>query len=349
MRSYKFKLLRPIVRVLNLKFYLRSIIDLQIKTVDMMEAFIASSELQMKQIDSFHTQLKSNVNNLIELNNEEIRSKEELNRKFTVLNNKVSELQLLATSQSNELSLHAKLIGSKIDKLPSEYVRKKIFTKNYLDAFRGTRNQVLKSYEINHSKTIEFISRKKNKSALNFLDLGCGRGEWLEFLKNKNHNVYGIDLYLDDSCVHLKEDIKVGDIVDCISYLPKNSYDVISFFHVLEHFGINTICNILEKINIIGNENFNLLIEVPNVANPFVSSTNFYNDPTHRTKLPLEYLEHILTEFGFTIIDKKFQSYNLKQHDLLSKDSHKKIDFRYTHLDLFIMAEKKKINESCCH
>ena len=108
-------------------FIMRSIIDLQIKTVDMMEAFIASSELQMKQIDSFFTQLKSNVNNLIEafnLRRNCVISKEELNRKFTVLNNKVSELQLLVSSQSNELSLHAKLIDSKIDKLPSEYVRK---------------------------------------------------------------------------------------------------------------------------------------------------------------------------------------------------------------------------------
>ena len=99
------------------------------------------------------------------------------------------------------------------------------------------------------------------------LDVGCGEGWALDFFKNKNWNVLGLD-YSSFGCSKFNpdclENLIVGDIYDSLNNLKKQSqkFDVIFLMNVLEHV-LNPIELLNEFKNIIS-ENGILLIDVPN-------------------------------------------------------------------------------------
>jgi hypothetical protein len=102
--------------------------------------------------------------------------------------------------------------------------------------------------------------------------------------------------------------------MNILKYLTKylndlDTYDLITYVHVLEHLNYNTILKILS----IDTQN-NILIYQPN---PDTNDRYHYNDKSHLTFIPLPTFEDILLDLGYKI--------------LLSKT----ID-----LDLLILAEK---------
>jgi hypothetical protein len=54
---------------------------------------------------------------------------------------------------------------------------------------------------------------------------------------------------------------------------------------------MDTISSLLAEILRLGRLGSNLVFEIPNIHNPFISFENFYIDPTYRTKLPLELIQ----------------------------------------------------------
>lgn len=67
-----------------------------------------------------------------------------------------------------------------------------------------------------------------------YLDLGCGQGNELKFMKSRNFNVEGVDkLY--------GQDLKTYEI-------KKDFYDVVSCFYVLHFFKKHEVLDVIEKI-----------------------------------------------------------------------------------------------------
>ena len=325
---------------MNLKFYLRSLLDIQFRSIDLISTLIDDNTRSKRIIHDQHLEFKSYLAVLEQTFKEEFASQTQIEKLKKRVFDSLYRIESIMDDKTDLLEEHTKKISFCLDTVPSEKIRKKVFDKGYIEKFRGKRDEIFKGYETKYTKFLDTISDTNELSNLSCLDLGCGRGEWLEFLRNKGHDVRGIDLYLDEDCSHLWEYLTVGNITECINDLPSDNYDLISMLHVIEHFGINSICYILENIIRIVKPNFKLILELPNVSNAFVSSTHFYNDPTHRSKLPLEYLEHLLSVYEYDIIYKSFSSFN-PNHDSLLNNISKSIDHRYNHMDLFIIAEHK--------
>jgi SAM-dependent methyltransferase len=134
------------------------------------------------------------------------------------------------------------------------------------------------------------------------IDLGCGRGEWLELMVEIGFNPYGVDL--DEGMLQACEDAGLpaekGDAVAYIGHLPDESQVVVSIFHVIEHLTIEQVhIVILEALRVLKPGGL-LIMETPNPENIIVSTQNFYLDPTHQRPIPSQLLSFLPEYHGFS-------------------------------------------------
>ena len=155
----------------------------------------------------------------------------------------------------------------------------------FQDRFRGSREEIkdrLKAYLpiIEPLKTIY-----PDKPAI---DLGCGRGEWLELLQENGWQAMGVDV--NKSMVSHCERLGLSTINDdAIKYLhavKPESVPVISGFHIAEHLTFELLLELIKNGYRTLLPGGFLILETPNPENALVSSLNFYLDPTHQNPLP---------------------------------------------------------------
>jgi len=188
------------------------------------------------------------------------------------------------------------------------------------NVFRGSENEIIKRQK-KYSKYI----KKTFSLSLNhpFLDIGFGRGEFLQILKD-NHikHITGVDT----NDVFVSKALEKGYNVfnqDGLAYLrdTSNLFCGISMFHLLEHLTFPEIYDLLYLSYNKLAKNGLLILETPNPENLQVSSYSFYYDYTHKTKLPPQLLKSILLFIGYrnvkTIYSSPFKDTNTTQIDNL--------------------------------
>lgn len=108
---------------------------------------------------------------------------------------------------------------------PTQESMTQFYANNYHD--NRDNDQSLERYK----KQIEFIPTMTKES---ILDIGCARGDFLTFLKNKypNVNVFGCDYY-SDYVNDNRIDFKKASLPEC-NYADE-SFDIITAWAVFEH------------------------------------------------------------------------------------------------------------------
>ncbi len=108
------------------------------------------------------------------------------------------------------------------------------FYQKLMDHFRGPMEQIKSQLEI-YIPFIQELKRFYPESLL--LDLGCGRGEWLELLREHGFHAYGVDS--DEQLITVAKqrglDVLCGDGLAHLKQLPDDSLSVLSAFHLVEH------------------------------------------------------------------------------------------------------------------
>lgn len=170
------------------------------------------------------------------------------------------------------------------------------------DRFRGTRDDIkerLKTY-------LPYIeqSSEKNKDAL-LLDIGCGRGEWLELLKEKGYKARGIDLnrIMIQQCKDLGLDVIEVDVIAFLRKQEANSLGAITGFHIIEHLPLRTLVTLFDETLRVLAPGGLVIFETPNPENIIVGACNFYIDPTHRNPLPPDPIKFIAEQRGFVRVE----------------------------------------------
>jgi O-antigen chain-terminating methyltransferase len=227
--------------------------------------------------------------------------KETINTIKLRMNNQDHQMaMLLANFKSNaNYSLPKHLIdGSSLEQdrlLDSFYL-------SFEDQFRGTREDIKNRLQI----YLPYIKNLKNHHHdVSLLDLGCGRGEWLELLKDNGFNGRGVDTnrMMVKLCQELELDVRESDVVSYLSELKNNSIDVITGFHIIEHLLFKTMIYLIDEIYRILTPGGFVIFETPNPENIIVGSCSFYIDPTHINPIPLESLKHILESRGLDRVE----------------------------------------------
>lgn len=143
-----------------------------------------------------------------------------------------------------------------------------------------------------------------NKDAL-ILDVGCGSGHFLQYLKDEGYkNSEGIDISEQQCDYAIGLGLKVTRVVDAISFLAncRCIYDQIYLNDVLEHFSKDEIIKLLRHAYSAIVPGGSVVIRVPNMAN-IIASYNRYIDFTHEVGFVETSLAQILSASGFNSVE----------------------------------------------
>lgn len=138
------------------------------------------------------------------------------------------------------------------------------------------------------------------------LDIGCGSGSYLSFLKFHGWKVVGVDLSSKAAKSAKKNfdiDVIVGDISD-LSF-PRKNFDRINMSHVLEH--VTNPTSTLERVRDLLKDDGSLYIEVPNCESYSCKVTKQYwfpwETPRHLFLFSPATLTRQIEAAGLQIID----------------------------------------------
>jgi O-antigen chain-terminating methyltransferase len=173
---------------------------------------------------------------------------------------------------------------------------------SYENKFRGSREEIKERQKV----FLPYIKEVGTGSGeYPVLDLGCGRGEWLELLRENGLKGVGVDnnRMMLSICQEKKLDVIEHDCVKFLSQQKSNSLGAITGFHILEHLPIDELNNLLlETVRVLKTGGV-AIFETPNPQNILVASYSFYMDPTHRKPLPSPLLEFLAEECGLKNIE----------------------------------------------
>jgi ubiquinone/menaquinone biosynthesis C-methylase UbiE len=153
-------------------------------------------------------------------------------------------------------------------------------------AKKGRRKQIIR---------IDLLNRFNIKPGFKLLEMGCGRGEFLESFQKAGLECYGVDL--SDYCAKNKINVKVKcqDISkENISY-PDNFFDVVYHKSFLEHFYSPE--NVMKETFRVLKPGGRVIILTPD----WVSQMKvFYEDFTHCRPYTKGALRDVLDIYGFS-------------------------------------------------
>lgn len=201
------------------------------------------------------------------------------------------------------------LIKKNKDRFVKEEVLNPIFKENISDKLKQYRCQDLYYYFFENVFYKEDIIKKiqanylkyiPKSSSNRFLDIGCGRGEFLDLLKQNNIKALGIEINAYEAELIKSKGL---DVINCdvLDFFKSNKWQVfrgISLIQVVEHLEFNELYELMYKAY----ENIEnggvIIIETLNPAN-LNNLKFFYTDLTHIRPIPPQTLQFLCEFVGF--------------------------------------------------
>jgi SAM-dependent methyltransferase len=173
------------------------------------------------------------------------------------------------------------------------------FYRAFEDQYRGSRTLIKDRLRVYLPFITPLAALHPEHAAL---DLGCGRGEWLELLQEQHIRAAGLDLDdgMLDACREHGLDVQNANAITHLQTLPSQSLLAITGFHLAEHLPFEVLQELLAQARRVLLPDGLLILETPNPENMVVGTVNFYIDPTHQRPLPYQLLSFLIEQQGFT-------------------------------------------------
>jgi O-antigen chain-terminating methyltransferase len=169
-----------------------------------------------------------------------------------------------------------------------------------LDAFFAALSAQLKGTRADLKEGLRMyltpLKEAKVGTAANpIVDLGCGRGEWLQLLQEAGMQGTGVERnrVLVEECRQAGLDVVESDILTYLCTLPNGSLGAVTGFHIVEHLPLEMLLDVFDEVIRVLQPGGVAIFETPNPRNMLVSTLEFYNDPGHHTLVPSPLLQFI--------------------------------------------------------
>jgi SAM-dependent methyltransferase len=132
------------------------------------------------------------------------------------------------------------------------------------------------------------------------LDIGCGRGEFLEVMREAGVPARGIDSSLESIALCREKGLaaEAADLFEYLRGLNEGELDGIFCAQVVEHLPPELLPEMIRLAASRLDRHGVIVIETPNPECLAIFATYFYLDPTHYRPVPDKLLTFYLSEFG---------------------------------------------------
>ncbi len=133
------------------------------------------------------------------------------------------------------------------------------------------------------------------------LDLGCGRGEFLELMREAGIPARGFERNEEMAALVRTKglEVDVADLPAGLRPLADGSADGIFCAHVVEHLAPELVPELIYEAARVLQPGGVLAVETPNAGSLAIFATHFYLDPTHVRPVPPALLTFYAEEAGF--------------------------------------------------
>ena len=166
------------------------------------------------------------------------------------------------------------------------------------DRMRGTQEDVRNRVSV----YVPYVTKAGAGTArAPVLDLGSGRGEWLEVLREAGLEARGVDMNaaMARDCRARGLDVTEGDALEYLARLPDRSLGAVTGMHVVEHFTFRQRIALLDQALRVLVPGGLAILETPNPENLTVGGNTFWTDPTHISPIPPQAMQVIAELRGF--------------------------------------------------
>ncbi|MCG8457390.1 MAG: methyltransferase domain-containing protein [Holophagales bacterium] len=170
------------------------------------------------------------------------------------------------------------------------------------ERFRGSR-------ELVRARLAEYLPRIEAARCASpshpLLDLGCGRGEWLELLAEHGHTAVGVDSNpaMVKACRDLGLDATCEDLFRFLASKDGACFGAVTSLHVVEHLPFTRVLGLLGEIRRMLRPGGLIILESPNPHSLPASAMGFHCDPTHERPIPPELLAFAAESLGFVEVE----------------------------------------------
>lgn len=133
------------------------------------------------------------------------------------------------------------------------------------------------------------------------LDLGCGRGEFLDLLRDNGIEAQGIEIneQMAEICHDKGLDCRKGDILDALVQVEDNTLGGIFCSQVIEHLPAPYLKRLIELAYHKLKPERHIILETLNPASVFTLVQIYFLDPTHQMPVHPQTLKFFLESSGF--------------------------------------------------
>jgi 2-polyprenyl-3-methyl-5-hydroxy-6-metoxy-1,4-benzoquinol methylase len=137
------------------------------------------------------------------------------------------------------------------------------------------------------------------------LDIGCGRGEFLQLMKEIGKNAYGIEqnTYESETLTNQGLNVLHEEILPHLTRLEKDSLGSIFCAQVVEHLKPDEVYQILSRLSTLMKSGSCVVIETINPLSVFAFHHLYFKDPTHIFPVHPQTLAFLLRYTGFQNVE----------------------------------------------